>query len=148
MGSRNLCAANQLPSVILLPITGAIVEKHHKIKVILLCDFVRLFLVMCLLFCIFHHLSVSILLLFSFLISTAESFRIPAGNALVVQLLDEELLDRGLVLNSLSSTIAQIAGTAAGGMIIRIFSIELAFLIDAVTFIISCVIIFMIRHTE
>ena len=103
---------------------------------------------MCLLFCIFHHLSVSILLLFSFLISTAESFRIPAGNALVVQLLDEELLDRGLVLNSLSSTIAQIAGTAAGGMIIRIFSIELAFLIDAVTFIISCVIIFMIRHTE
>lgn len=142
-------AVNKIPSVFFLPLSGAIVEKYEKKKVILLCDVIRCALVVGLIGTILAgRLSLPILFSFTFLISTAEAFRMPASNSFITQLPGKELLDRGLVLNVIVCTVAEIAGTAVGGFVIGRLGVSAALLIDAVSFVISISLMLLIRHRE
>ena len=142
-------AVNKIPSVFFLPLSGAIVEKYEKKKVILLCDAIRCALVAALMgILLAGKLSLPILFSFTFLISTAEAFRMPASNSFITQLPGKELLDRSLVLNVIVSTAAEIAGTAAGGFVIGRLGVSAALLIDVISFVISIGLMLLIRHRE
>lgn len=105
-------AVNKIPSVVFLPLAGAFVEKKVKKNIMMICDMIRALLVTILLICIMtQRLSLVILLLFSFLISLAEAFRIPAGVSFISQLLEKEELSYGVSLNVLASMLAGVVGT-------------------------------------
>ena len=108
-------AVNKIPSVLFLPLSGAYVEKKIKKNIMILCDMIRALLVAVLLICMnTNTLSLIVLILFSFLISAAEAFRIPAGVSYITQLLDEDELSYGVSLNVLVSMLAEVAGTGIG----------------------------------
>lgn len=142
-------AVNKIPSVLFLPLAGAFVEKKVKKNMMIVCDLIRAFIVVSLLACIWTNtVSLTWLLLFSFSISAAEAFRIPAGVSLTTQLLDDEELSYGVSLNVLASMLAGIIGTGIGGVIISCTDISLTFVIDAVTFVVSIIMIASIVHSE
>lgn len=142
-------AVNKIPSVLFLPLAGAFVEKKVKKNMMIVCDLIRALIVASLLVCIWTNtVSLIGLLLFSFFISTAEAFRIPAGVSLTTQLLDDGELSYGVSLNVIVSMLASVIGTGIGGLIISCADINITFEIDVATFVLSIIMIALITHSE
>lgn len=142
-------AINKIPAFIVLPFVGAYVEKLNKRHMLIRCDIVRCTLVvMLLIVMIANQLSVAILAIFSFFISLAEAFRIPASTSFVTQILDKENLDRGITLNVAASTVIEMIGMALGGVLIISLGVYSAIFFDALSFIISTILILTIKHKE
>ena len=115
----------------------------------LISDFIRSFLVVTLIiFMSSNMITPLILILFTLLVSTVEAFRVPAGLSLLPQLLDEKTYDKGIGLNSTASTLAVLLGTAVSGIIVVKLGYMFAMLIDAISFILSAIIICMIKEPE
>lgn len=131
-------ALNQLPSVLIQPFIGPVIEGMNKKKVMIITDFIRggiiiglviLYLTEC--------LNPWVLLLFTFCNSTVEAFSMPAFTAVVPMIIEEKYYTYGTALSSTISTIVQLAGTAAGGVIIGVWGVETAILIDGVSFFVA-----------
>lgn len=140
---------NKISSVLFLPFAGALVEKREKKRTMIVADIARCILVGILVLTIaWNSLSVYVLLLFAFLISMAEAFRIPASTAFITQMLDEDTRDKGVTLNVIVSTIVEIAGAAIGGLLISCFHANIALLADIASFVVSIFLILSIRQQE
>ena len=137
---------NALPTILLQPFAGAIVEGLNKKYTMVICDLGRgLVVSVTALLLLLDLLSPWSLLLLTFLNSSFEAFRIPAGIGIIPKILEKDYYTHGMSLNSTVGRIVEIAGLAAAGGIIGLFGIGTAIFIDALTFIASAVIIFFIQ---
>lgn len=140
---------NKISSVLFLPFAGALVEKREKKRTMITADIIRCILVAILVTIIsIERLSIWVLILFAFLISMAEAFRIPASTSFITQMLNDDTRDKGVTLNVIVSTIVEIAGAAIGGILISCFSANVALLADVASFVISIVLIWSIHQKE
>lgn len=133
--SAIMFAVNQLPAVLFMPFSGALVEGMHKKQVIIFSDFMR-GLCTALLACLFitNQLNIYWLLLSTFINNTFECFRIPAAAALLPHLLDEDQYDFGLSLNTSLTNTCELVGIAFSGVILAVIGTGGAIFIDAVSF--------------
>lgn len=128
-------AVNQLPSVIIQPFVGPIVEGMNKKKVMIVTDLIRGAIVIGLaVLYLTESVNPWILLIFTFCNSTVEAFSMPAFTAIVPKIIEEKYYTYGSSLSSTISTIVQLVGTAAGGVIIGISGVGTAIIIDGVSF--------------
>ena len=128
-------AINQLPSVLIQPFVGPVIEGMNKKKVMIITDFIRGGIIIGLVILyLTEYLNPWVLLLFTFCNSTVEAFSMPAFTAVVPKIIEEKYYTYGTALSSTISTIVQLAGTAAGGVIIGVWGVEIAILIDGVSF--------------
>lgn len=128
-------AINQLPSVLIQPFIGPAIEGMNKKKVMIITDFIRGGIIIGLVILyLTEYLNPWVLLLFTFCNSTVEAFSMPAFTAVVPKIIEEKYYTYGTALSSTISTIVQLAGTAAGGVIIGVWGVETAILIDGVSF--------------
>ncbi len=135
-----IIAINYIPTIILQPIAGVIVDSIPKKRVMVLTDIGR-GVIVALVALLYMNDSVAplILALCTFLNSTLEAFRIPAGLAIVPKLLDRDKYTIGSALNSTLSRICEIIGLASAGAVIALIGSHGALLIDAGTFFISSI---------
>lgn len=147
--SAIIFAVNQLPSVIVQPFAGALVENMNKKKLMVITDLIRAAVVVCLALALMKDMvTPAFLVIFCIIISTVEAFRMPAGIAVIPKLIDEEYYAHATGLNSTLSTIVQLIGMGAGGVIIGVIGMSAAIAIDAATFLFSGLIIMLIRIKE
>lgn len=140
---------NYLPTVLLQPITGALVERLSKKKIMVLFDIGRGLVVAAgVLFYVRGMLTPAILTGMTLVISTMEAFRSPAGAAIVPKLLAPEMYKVGTALNQSASRVTELAGLAVAGGVVALIGVEGALLIDAATFFLSALIIAFIRLHE
>lgn len=140
---------NALPTILFQPFAGAIVEGMNKKHTMVLCDFGRGIVVgITAILLILGLLNPWILLALTFMNSTFEALRIPAGIAIVPRILDKSHYTHGLSLNSTMQKMVGILGLALASAIIGLFGIGTAILIDAVTFIASAFLILLIHTSE
>lgn len=126
---------NQLPSVLIQPFVGPVIEGMNKKKVMIITDFIRGGIIISLaILYLAECLNPWILLLFTFCNSMVEAFSMPAFTAVIPKIIEEKYYTYGTSLSSTISTIVQLAGTAAGGVIIGVWGVETAILIDGVSF--------------
>lgn len=142
-------AANQLPSVLVQPFAGALVEGMDKKKLMVVTDIVRgittsglavLYLA--------GGVSPWILLAFTLINSTVEAFRLPAALAVMPLILEEKYYAYGTSLSSTLSTVVQLVGLGAAGVIIGAFGIGTAIAIDGISFFASALILGFLRLRE
>ncbi|MDE5698384.1 MAG: MFS transporter [Lachnospiraceae bacterium] len=142
-------AANQLPSVLVQPFAGALVEGMDKKKLMVITDIVRgittsglaiLYLV--------GGVEPWILLTFTLINSTVEAFRLPAALAVMPLILEEKYYAYGTSLSSTLSTIVQLLGLGVAGVIISAFGIGTAIAIDGISFFGSALILSLLRLRE
>lgn len=140
---------NQLPSVLVQPFAGAIVETLSKKKVMFVADIVRGILVTTLIatyyFGVTHPVQTIVFTLF---ISTIEAFRIPAGTSLVPMIVEKNDLDHAISRNTSISKVSELAGLGVAGLITASFGVGVAMIIDMVTFFLSALLIFSINVKE
>lgn len=137
-----IMGVNAIPTILFQPLVGALVERINQKKLMVLTDLGRgLIVFLTALFLITGDLTAWILLIFTFLNSTLEAFRMPAGMAVYPKIISKEKYTLATSLNQSISQIAQIIGMAATGFIIGLMGTGGAIMIDATTFIISGIIL-------
>ena len=140
---------NYVPTILLQPFTGAMVEHLSKKRVMVLFDIGRgLVVAATAALYVLGHLTPVILTAMMLLISTLEAFRSPAGSAIVPLLLKPELFKVGSALNQTASRITELVGLALAGGVVALLGCQGALLIDAATFFLSAAIIAFIRVKE
>lgn len=140
---------NFLPTLILQPAAGALVERMPKRRVIAAADLGRAALVAIMIGAYAAKvLTPWALLLLTFLISVLEAFRNPAAMAEMARLLKPEQYDRGAGVYQSVSRIMELAGTGAAGILIAAAGIEGALAVDGVCFLLSAVSAALIRSAR
>lgn len=141
-----IIGVNAIPTILFQPLVGALVERINQKKLMVLTDLGRgLIVFLTALFLITGDLTAWILLIFTFLNSTLEAFRMPAGMAVYPKIISKEKYTLATSLNQSISQIAQIIGMAATGFIIGLMGTGGAIMIDATTFIISGIILSFLK---
>ncbi len=135
-------ALNTLPNVMVQPFAGAIVEKLDKKHVIVATHLLRAVIIT--LFALLYRaglVNAPVMAVFTLVITTVESFNLPATSAFTIQVVRKEHMTCGMSLNSMLSSAASLAGTGAAGVIIATAGVSAAMMIDVVTFAIAAVFI-------
>ncbi|MGN0351408.1 MAG: MFS transporter [Roseburia sp.] len=147
--SAIIFAMNQLPSVFIQPFAGALVEGMNKKRVMVVADVIRGIVVAGLgILFLLGAVNPWILVAFTLIISTVEAFCNPAGMAAIPKLIKPEYYEYGSSLNSTISSVVQLVGLGAAGLIIGVFGIWSAIMIDAITFFGSAAILATLRMKE
>ena len=129
---------NMLPNIIIQPFAGPIIEKLDKKKVIVTTHILR-GIVISAFVALYAAGIVNPYLMagFTLLITTIESFNLPASTAFIPSVIKKEHLTHGMSLNSTLSNAVALIGTGLGGVIVAKFGVLAAMLIDAATFFIA-----------
>lgn len=137
---------NYLPTIFLQPLASVWVERLNKKRVMIAADLIRGFLVLVFIFSYTTHiLSPWLMVLLTLFISSVEAFRIPAGVAFVPQVIDLKYYSWANSLNQTASSVVQLIGTGAGGIILSVFGIPMAMAVDAFSLFASAAFIGWIR---
>lgn len=133
-----LLAVNYLPTIILQPIAGAVVDRMDKKAVMVWMDFARGAVVALIALLVYlDALSTAMLFVCVALISTLETLRIPAGACAMPALLEKEKYTVGVALNGGLGQVCTVIGLALAGPIVEGLGMEWAFAIDMGTFFFS-----------
>ena len=133
-----LLTVNYLPTIILQPIAGAVVDRMDKKAVMVWMDFARGAVVALIALLVYlDALSTPTLFVCVALISTLETLRIPAGACAMPALLSREKYTLGAALNGGAGQACTVIGLALAGPIVEGLGMEWAFAIDMGTFFFS-----------
>lgn len=131
-------AINALPNLIIQPFAGALVEKLDRKKIIVAADLFRSSMVLLLVgLNIYTKLSPWTVLLITFMITSFEAFSIPAGMVMMPSLVEKEDYGLALSLKSSLNLLSSVLASAMAGVIITLFGINTALIIDAFCFLFS-----------
>lgn len=140
---------NNLPTVVVTPLAGPWVEGRNKKRIMIVTDIIRAIVVAAVasLFLV-DLLQPWMLVISTLIISTVEAFRGPASISLTPMVLDDELYEFGMSLNSSLSQVVQLIGLGCAAGIIALVGISGALYIDMATFIMSAAIILFANSHE
>jgi MFS family permease len=86
-----------------------------------------------------------IMMAFTLLITSIESFNLPASGAFVPQVVNKEKLAHAMSLNTSLSSAVALVGTGAAGVIVAKLGVQTAMLIDAATFFLAAAFVMAIK---
>lgn len=147
--SALIFAVNQLPSVLVQPFAGAMVEGMNKKRLMIVTDVIRGIITAG--FAVLYladRLNPWVLLGFTLINSSVEAFRLPASLAVVPKVLEEKYYEYGTALKSTLSTVVQLIGLGAAGVIIGALGIGTAIVIDGISFFGSAFILCFLKIQE
>ena len=140
---------NYLPTILFTPFLGALVEKLNKKYVMCTVDFLRGGIVLFYAFGYVNELlSVPLILMLTFTISTIEAFGEPATSSFIPCILEEDYFEIGISTNRSLCGVMELVGAGCAGFIVSIFGISGAFLVDAITFLLSSFIKLTIKYMD
>lgn len=141
-----ILGVNVIPTILFQPFAGALISYLDKKKVMILTDIGRGVLVLLIaILLIINVLNPWIIMLITFCNSSLEALRVPCGTSLVPKLLKKENYTFGMSLNQGASRISELLGMGLAGVIIAVFGVAGAIIIDAVTFILSAFILMFLK---
>ncbi|MFL6517697.1 MAG: MFS transporter [Bacillus sp. (in: firmicutes)] len=139
-------AVYMLPFVILLPVSGILVDKMNKVKIMFVVDLVRFFLMLLLaVFAFIGKLNMVFLFFIMFIMGTMDSFFQPAYSAVRAKVFTKDIRNAANSITQISVHALRIFGPIIGGMIVGSFSAAWGFGIDAITYIISLFFLLSLR---
>lgn len=138
---------NQLPGIFVQPFAGPFVEGKNKKHIVIATDILRGLIIVAFAALYYMNLVTPIIMAaFTLIITTVESFNLPASSAFVPELIDEKHYATATGFNMTASKIFELIGMGAAGAIIAAFGVGSAMIIDAATFFIGAVIIATIEY--
>ena len=152
-GSESLMALimglNYVPTVLLQPFAGALVDRMKKKGLMILTDVAR-FVIVAVFVTLYANGALTPLLIavLTLCTSTVEALRVPAGGAFMQHLLTPEHYTIARAANYSLSQASQLIGFMLAGVLIAWIGAAGVLWIDAVTFAVSAVVIALIQVSE
>lgn len=138
---------NVLPNIFLQPFLGAFVERLDKKRVVVATHVLRTLIIS--LFVVMYIsglVTPAIMVAFTLIITSVESFNLPASSAFVQSILKKEHVTHAMSLSQSLSSAMSLLGTAFAGVIIAKLGVQTAMFIDAGTFLIAGILTLTIRQ--
>ncbi|MGD9161789.1 MAG: MFS transporter [Desulfobacteraceae bacterium] len=134
----------QIPGVVLGPISGVVVDRYSRWKIIVGCDLIRGVVTIALAALVYfcpdrHSLIIASLFTVGLIASSAAAFFNPATGAVTPDLVPIEKLAAANSMQAFSAQAANSIGLGVGGILFRIFGAPILFFIDGITFIFSAI---------
>ncbi|MCC6897194.1 MAG: MFS transporter [Anaerolineae bacterium] len=129
------CAAG-LPSLILSPLAGVLVERIHTRKLLLITQTMQMFLALALALLTFSNtVQVWHIMVLAFLLGITNAIDAPSRQAIVADLVDREHLPSGIAMNSIIFNLSRVIGPVIGGILLTKVGPAWCFLINGLSFI-------------
>ncbi len=129
-----------IPGVIFGPISGVLVDRLDRKKLIVWMDFLRGVIVLVLARLLTRgELSYPILLAGTFFISICSTLFNPAVSAMVPNIVDDQDLSKANSLENLSRNLTGVLGAGLGGVLIGLYGVAGAFMLNGVSYILSAI---------
>ncbi len=128
-----------LPAALLLPVTGALVDRLSRRSVVIGADLFRgaVMIGLSLLWIIPELVSPVPLLMVSFLLGAGNALFVPAVQALIPDLVSSNQLERANGLRGTTNQLSNLAGNALGGVAYALLAAPVIFLVNGVSFLLS-----------
>ena len=140
---------NYIPTVILQPIAGTLIDRLKKKNVMVLADMGRgVVVIATILLYAGGQLNSYMLIALTLCTSTLEAFRVPTAGAFVPIVLEKECYKIGKAAHYSIQRAMELVGYMVVGGLIAIIGAEGVLWIDVMTFVISAVILLLIRDGE
>lgn len=131
---------NQLPSILLQPLTGVIGDMFPRKKIIIVSHIARFSAICFVIYWIItNHITPLKLAIFTVFISIFEAVNMPASTSIVPQLLEEDMYTYGTSLSNTINRICELVGTGIAGIMIGIWKVYVVFIVDACCFLFAIV---------
>ncbi|MBC7223072.1 MAG: MFS transporter [Anaerolineae bacterium] len=136
-----------LPVLVIGPLAGVFVDRWDRRRTMIASDLLRAGLV---LFCILVREADQIWIYWvvGFLMSAVGVFFLPAKNAVIPLLVEEDDLLPANALSQTTQTLALIVGSAAAGFVIGHIGAQAAFVADSISFLVSAMALRLIRMPQ
>lgn len=130
-------------------IAGALADRHRRRNVMMVSNCVRLLTMLSLPIAFaFGRLTMAQVFICAIVCSAASVMFDVAYQAIVPSLVGDERLADGNAKLSMSGSVAEAAGSSAGGAIVQLMGAPIAMLADACTFVVSIYTLMRLRHDE
>jgi len=133
-----------IPVFLIGPFAGAYVDRWDRRRTMYVCDFLRALLVFIIAFFLFYRRSLVLVYMLVFLNFSIGRFFIPAKLSIIPKLVKKEELLLANSLVNITGMIAAILGFGIGGVAVEAVGPRNGFYLDALSFFISAVLIFLI----
>ncbi|MDP3713405.1 MAG: MFS transporter [Mycobacteriales bacterium] len=148
-GDLGLVLAARVASLVLFALLGGVwADRLPRVRVLIGADAVRLVAVVGLLLAAASSPPVPVLAALTFAVGAGEAFFRPAYGALLPTVLPADQLGPGNALSSASTHLAMVLGPGLGGVLVAVTSVEVLFVVDAVTFGVSLLTLLRVREPE
>jgi MFS family permease len=135
-----LSALAYIPSLVLGPFAGVIVDKYSRKRIILLSDLIRgLIVTLLALFYFTKGLGISEIFILTVLLGISSAFFNPCIPSSIPEMVDPEDLPRANSLFSIAGRVTEIIGPSAGGVLYKFVGAGLLFSFNAISFFIASV---------
>ncbi|GIG66301.1 MFS transporter [Phytomonospora endophytica] len=138
-------AVSAIPRLALMLFGGVFVDRFGPRKLMIGSDAVRAAIVLCAAGVALWSPSIALLVVVSLVFGAADAIFMPAAGAMQPRLLSKEQYSSGAALRELTSRAALTLGAPLGGVLVAVGGLPLAALVDAVTFILSAVMLWTVR---
>lgn len=146
MAMGTLMAINMLPNVLILPFSGPIVDKFHRVKIMMSADIIRFFLLLIVtLLALTAHLSMIPLYIMMAILGLMDGLFQPAYSAVRAKVFSPEIRTSANALNQITVQSVRLIGPSIGGLLITGLSPAFGFGFNSLTFLISFVALYFLK---
>jgi MFS family permease len=125
-----------IPSIFLGSVAGVFVDRWNRRRTMLIAELAQA-IILVPLFLVHSQQWIWLVYIFAFVESTISQFFIPAKNAIIPNLVDEEHLLAANSLNSMSQELTRLVGPLLGGLLLGLLGMNSVIVVDSVSFLIS-----------
>ena len=136
--------ARLIPPLLLRPISGVLADRFDRKRLLILSDLVRALAVLGLLFTTNGPEYLPLIYVFTIIQFLISSIFEPARNAIMPSILYRHELVIGNTLSSITWSAMLAIGAICGGIVAELFGIRVALLVDALTFVLSAILVMTI----
>jgi MFS family permease len=131
-----VAAADLIPNVVISPFAGALADRMDRILLIRVTQIVAIAQASTLAYLSFsENITIEELFLLIFALGFVNAFNQPARLALIPSLVDTATLPSAVAINSLLFNTARFIGPAVAGIVIAEYSVGLAFVLNAISYV-------------
>lgn len=140
---------NAIPNIIFGPFVGVLVDHLSKRKLIVVGDILRGLIVSLTAILFFYNLlEVYHLFIFTFCISTVETFVNPSKTSIFSLILKDDEYLKGSSISQAANSVAALIGAGAAGILIATIGISGTILVDGATFFTSSIIFLFLKFKD
>ncbi len=141
--------AASLPSVLISPFAGSLIDRHNKTILMYIADFVRMSIMLLFAYLFYTNaLTITLLIAGTIIISVCSAFFNPASMSILPQLVENKDITKANAIGQMSSSASSIIGPLFGSALIVTLGGKNAFIGAGVLFFISVIFLFGIKDAN
>jgi len=133
-----------VPMILFSPIAGVLADKYDRKKLMIISDVVRAFVVSGIVF----SNSLWMVYILLFIKSSFSALFMPSKNGKLKEIVSNEQIQQAISISSMIDNGGKILGPMIGGLLVVSFGVKPAFYIDAVTFILSALLLVKVKRAQ